>query len=148
MKHSERFTNAVTKLYNAFHKGELNAWDCQKCCVGSMCDGNPSWSYLRIDGFNTGAANYITTSPYFEEALECAENTGYTGIQIVEIENIFLDSFEGLTKFKDKDYQFKGLCAVIEYLCELEGIPNIMDYKMLFEYDKESPKHQLSEVFV
>lgn len=37
---SERFTNAVTKLYNAFHKGTLNAWDCKACAVGNICDNS------------------------------------------------------------------------------------------------------------
>lgn len=40
MKTTKRFDNAVTKLYNAFHNGELNAMDCTMCAVGNMCDNN------------------------------------------------------------------------------------------------------------
>lgn len=37
----------------------------------------------------------------------------------------------------------KGFFAVVEYLCELDGIPNVMDYTCLFETENEKPKYEL-----
>ena len=49
MKTTERFEKAVTKLYNAFHKGKLNAMYCDACAVGNMCDNDSSWaSYVPV----------------------------------------------------------------------------------------------------
>ena len=44
----------------------------------------------------------------------------------------------------DKEQQFKGLCAVVEYLCELDGIPNVMDYTSLFETKEGKPVKELT----
>jgi len=46
----KRFTDAVSKLYNAFHKGELNAMSCTKCAVGNLCNNNESWSDVFCGG--------------------------------------------------------------------------------------------------
>lgn len=134
-KHSERFTNAVTKLYNAFHKGELNAMDCTKCAVGNMCNNS-----------NHRALKYE------------APATGYSPKELMDIENIFMFGAKSLANIKWYAFSvnsskannkvFEALCAVVEYLCELEGIPNIMDYTSLFETENNEPKHQLEEVFV
>ena len=35
-----RLENAITKLYNAFHNGELNSLDCRHCAVGNLCDNS------------------------------------------------------------------------------------------------------------
>ena len=48
MKTTKRFEKAVTRLYDAFHNGELYAYDCSKCAVGNMCNGNSAWAELRI----------------------------------------------------------------------------------------------------
>jgi hypothetical protein len=32
----------------------------------------------------------------------------------------------------DKDILFEGLSVVIDYLCALDGVPNVMDFKKLF----------------
>lgn len=67
------------------------------------------------------------------------------GYKVQDGEKIY--SHHDTTENTSKDEQFKGLCAVVEYLCELEGIPNVMDYTCLFETDNNEPKHQLTEVF-
>lgn len=148
MKHSERFTNAVTKLYNAFHNGTLNAWDCTMCAVGSICDNTASWALFRVDGFNTGEANYVTPKTgYLKHAKDSVEKSlGYSPVELINIEKIFLDNFNGKASNlrRDKEAQFNGLCAVVGYLCELEGIPNVMDYGKLFETEDNKPKYELS----
>lgn len=144
MKHSERFENAVTKLYNAFHNGELDAMDSCFCAVGNMCDNKNEWHpYLH---------NYMGIEEY-EKGKKLSIETGYSNYELLNIESIFMLGIKktecrGKAKWMasemTKETQFKGLCAVVEYLCELEGIPNIMDYQKLFE----SAKNKLEEVFV
>lgn len=135
MKTPERFTQAITKLYNAFHKGELNAMDCTKCAVGNMCDGSQEW-----------ASSKFREVPLFVEKYElartCIAKTGYSEKEVMKIEDLFMTYGIG-----GKQKQFRGLCAVVEYLCELEGISNIMDYSKLFETENNEPKHQFETVF-
>jgi hypothetical protein len=53
MKTTERFENAVMKLYNAFHRNELNANNCQMCAVGNICDNNYQWDSLGVFASDT-----------------------------------------------------------------------------------------------
>lgn len=138
MKHSERFTNAVTKLYNAFHQGELEQLDCTKCAVGSIV-GNDKWS-----NFRTLDCNYMTIISSPRIGKENIKFEGYSVEELCLVEERFMNSYEDETK----EEQFKGLCAVIEYLCELEGIPNVMDYQSLFETENNQPKHNLETILI
>lgn len=136
MKTSERFTNAVTKLYNAFHNGTLNAMDCKACAVGNICNNSAHWS-----------GSYI------------APETGYSREELYTIENLFMfgtkDENSAILPWRAGQVNssradnkvFEALCAVIEYLCEIEGIHNVMDYTSLFETEADQPKHKLEEVF-
>ncbi|MES2240454.1 MAG: Na(+)-translocating NADH-quinone reductase subunit F [Bacteroidota bacterium] len=144
MKTTKRFDEAVSKLYTAFHEGTLNAMDCKACAVGNMCDNTREWAY---NNFKT--------------------NTGYSALELKNIEGIFMngakpnytgyfdfdDAFVGIgahgwsaefVNSKNKDLVFFALCKVIEYLCELDNIPNVMDYAKLFETENEQPKYQLA----
>lgn len=146
MKHSERFTKAVTKLYNAFHKGELRASDCTKCAVGNICDNTSGWAYLS-KSFGSGILS--TNADEIDLGIEFTRQTGYSPLEIVTIEKIFLDGCDWDNhNHRLQENQFKGLCDVIEYLCDLDGIPNVMDYSKLFITESDKPKHLLSEVFV
>lgn len=142
-KTSERFTNAVTKLYNAFHKGELNGLDCTKCAVGNICDNNGAWADV--------SCAVLSIKRYHGESKCVIDKTGYSPQELRYIEEIFLTGvkeggFWESRLMHDKDSQFKGLCAVVEYLCELEGIPNVMDYTCLFETENDEPKYKLENV--
>ena len=144
MKTTERFDNAVSKLYTAYHVGVLNKMDCGKCAVGNMCDGNEKWVYdiddFRIIDKYTDLSELQDRKNYF--------NTGYSALEIAEIENIFMfgkNLQETKVYFDQAEFDnFKGLCAVLEYLCELDNIPNVMDYTRLFESENNEPKYQLT----
>ena len=42
----------------------------------------------------------------------------------------------------DKETLFNGLSKTMEFLCQLDGIENVMDYSKLFEFDKgKQPLH-------
>lgn len=146
MKTTERFEKAVTKLYNAFHKGELNAMICSRCAVGNMCDNQTHWSAVSKGSYGVCLRNYVG------KAKEVIDKTGYSPAEINTIEWLFMWGVRPkenrikrwMPLGMSKETKFKGLCAVVEYLCELDGIPNIMDYTSLFEYNEKGSIKELS----
>jgi hypothetical protein len=138
-----RFNNAITKLYDAFHNGTLNAFHCKRCAVGSIVGGSKwteNWFTDTSGGFLR--QKFRNKRPIFEVVA-----TGYSIKELAQLELVFLNEFDleaGKRNGNDKENQFKGLCAVVEYLCELDGIPNVMDYTCLFETENEKPKYELS----
>lgn len=150
----ERFTRAIEKLYTAFHNGTLDAMDCSHCAVGNLCDNKSDWRYIE----HYGLANTLT----HRRPFEVIQDTNYSVEEIINIEKCFMygaklgepHRFENVisnstvyrrerTKEEQKELQFKGLCAVVEYLCELDGIPNVMDFSKLFETEDNVAKYEL-----
>lgn len=131
-KTTERFEKAVTKLYKAFHEGTLNAFSCKACAVGNIIE-HGLWS----GGFNS------LISPY-EIIIYGKNESGYSEKELTEIEFLFMCAHQ--EELETKEQQFKGLCAVVEYLAKLDNIPNPMDYSCLFETENDKPKYQLEEV--
>ena len=143
----KRFTDAVTKLYTAFHNGKLNAFKCSACAVGNII-GHGNWSGIHHQ-FNNGKLclykqNIISSYDQYENVTN---NSGYSLRELSEVEYVFLKEWEkeNSTKGTDKEIQFKGLEAVVKYLCELDDIPNVMDYTSLFEFNENNePVKELS----
>lgn len=148
MQTSKRFTNAVTKLYNAFHKGELTYFSCHRCAVGNMCDNRAEWSdvFAGIEHPNH-IESEIRLDAYKGVAKRVINKTGYSVRELAMVETTFYNASLNEDRRIDERLYFNGLCAVVEYLCELEGIPNVMDYKALFETKADQPKHKLEAVF-
>lgn len=145
MKLPIRLENAITKLYTAFHSNELNAMSCEHCAVGNICDNSSSWDDLPIFQSTLKWGNDMQPSNYeLELAEKTIEKTGYSEEELQRVEILFLTATE-FTK-GNKEQQFKGLCAVVEYLCELDNIPNVMNYTKLFETENEKPKYQLNTI--
>jgi len=146
----ERFTRAIEKLYTAFHEGELSATNSCACAVGNICNNKSDW--YETSNFNE--KNYNEDWDYSDvEGFLKEENVGYSFIEIATIEKIFLTSMGYCIPFnmiawnnvnETKELQFKGLCAVVEYICELDGIPNVMDYSKLFETKDNVAKYELT----
>ena len=149
METTKRFENAVMKLYNAFHENRLEAYDCTACAVGNICNNTSEWAKMTIP--------YRENGSFSQEVVE-----GYSIPELAEIEYRFMfgrnkkHSHLNHLLFKSgeisdfglvKDVQFKGLCAVVEYLAELDNIPNPMDYSKLFETNNDKPIYELKEVF-
>ncbi|MBJ6366513.1 Na(+)-translocating NADH-quinone reductase subunit F [Snuella sedimenti] len=138
MKTSIRLEQAVQKLYVAFHNNALNPECCKQCAVGNILDNTESWKHLS-DRHGSLKLNYVGM---VNQNLGRKFN-GYTPQELLHIEAIFLKNcgysiplhYRGTrpNNPEDKDLLFKGLCAVIAYLCELDGISNVMDYTKLFE---------------
>ena len=139
MKTTKRFDKAVTKLYTAFHEGTLNAFRCQACAVGNIV-GHGNWFGFSGCGLEDGKFNKNTSNHF-----EYPNDSYYSPKELREIEYLFLNAWNGDCKLNgyDKERQFKGLSAVVEYLCELDRIPNVMDYTCLFEVEDNKPKYEL-----
>ena len=146
-----RLENALVKLYNAFHNNRLDPEDCTACAVGNILDNHDSWKHLSNE-HGSLQLNYIGT---VHQRLGRKFN-GYTPQEILEIEKVFLIACGFETPLchynpkpqnpRDKETLFNGLYAVVSLLCELDNIPNIMDYSKLFEYEGSEPKFSLTEV--
>jgi hypothetical protein len=149
MKTSVRFDLAIKKLYNAFHNNELHPECCKQCAVGNILDNTDSWKHLS-DHHGAMELNYIGN---VHQSLGRKFN-GYTPLELLQIEATFLKAcgyqlplHHKNNKPKnpiDKDILFNGLTEVVILLCELDHIPNIMDYTKLFEFENEKPRFQIA----
>lgn len=146
-----RLELALTKLYTAFHNGELHPECAKSCAVGNICDNNDSWQNLT-DRHGSLVLNYVgRVNQTFSRKIN-----GYLPLELLKIEAEFLKGCGYILPLNyktkkninptDKEVQFNGLCAAIAFLCELDGIPNIMDYSKLFEYENNKPIYTLPEV--
>jgi hypothetical protein len=145
MKTSKRFNIAVKKLYNAFHNNTLHPEDCKQCAVGNILNNQDFWKHIS-DDHGSPNLNYVgLINQKFGKRFN-----GYTPLELLQIEIAFLKGcgyqlplHHQNRKPKnptDKDVLFNGLCSVVEFLCKLDNIPNIMDCTALFNYNR--PIHQ------
>ncbi len=157
LKAPERFENAVTKLYEAYHNGNLQKANCSCCAVGNLLNGYIGWYEIFCDG-----RIRIKKESLYKEEIEKIEITGYSWREMAMVEKLFelntiydhfkhgvgrvylSDEYVNITPEQYKQDQFKGLEAVVIYLCKLDNLPNIMDYTSLFSTET---KKELSEVF-
>ena len=146
MKTTKRFEKAISKLYYAFHEGTLDAMDCEACAVGNIL-GHGDWgsNYIPEEGMWNGPIRKY----FYQTSIK--NNSGYSLKELGEVERRFLNVSMKNGKYiewnrynRKKEIQFKGLCAVVEYLCELDNIPNIMDYTFLFETENNKPLKELT----
>lgn len=78
---------------------------------------------------------------------------GYTPLELLKIEKVFLEACGFTTPLchynpkpinpTSKDVLFNGLSAVVDLLCQLDSIQNIMDYSKLFEQKDGEPIYHL-----
>jgi len=148
---SERFNSAIEKLYKAFHYGLLNPECCNHCAVGNICDNTDSWKHLT-DVHGSTTLNYVgLVNENFGRRFY-----GYTPAELLGIEAAFLKgcgySLPLTSKskrpkdFRNKDSLFNGLCSAVAYLCILEGVPDIMDYSSMFDFEPENSRGFASEM--
>jgi hypothetical protein len=150
---THRFELALKKLYMAFHDNNLHPECCKQCAVGNILDNTDSWKHLS-DEHGSLQLNYIGK---IHESLGRTFN-GYTPSELLQIEITFLKACGYQLPFHykhkrpknptDKDVLFQGLTAVLTFLCELDNIPNVMDYTKLFEFEINKPFYNISDVAV
>ncbi|MAN59227.1 MAG: Na(+)-translocating NADH-quinone reductase subunit F [Flavobacteriaceae bacterium] len=149
METPARLEHAISKLYRAFHGNTLQPQCCNHCAVGNILDNTDAWRHLT-EGHGTTRLSYVGI---VHQRLGRTFQ-GYTPAQLLQVESIFLSAC-GFTASGtrlstrnkiSKERLFQGLVAVVTYLCELDGVPNVMDYSKLFEVEHEQPKYALEEV--
>lgn len=155
MKHSKRFNDAIDALVKGYIHGTLAKGSCEACAVGNIiakgiaCDivshdgvfdwiGQvPSWYFLFLTR-NDGTQS-INTGNYLGDTKDQIDSTGYTWQELARVERTFeqntkisFENYENVTPEEiDKD-QLNGLYAVVDVLCEIEGIKEVEEYKLMF----------------
>ncbi|MFN3640696.1 MAG: Na(+)-translocating NADH-quinone reductase subunit F [Flavobacterium sp.] len=146
MKTTQRFDQAITKLYHAFQKGTLHPESCTQCAVGNILDNKDSWKHLS-NAHGSTELNYVGI---VNQNLGKRFN-GYSPIELLQIEMAFLRGcgyslplrlHQTPKRQMNNDVLFKGLEAVVAQLCGFDNLPNIMDCSKLFHYDS---KQQIAE---
>ena len=132
-----RFDRAISKLVKAFFEGDLEKGDCARCAVGNICDGRNEWGdvfYTALEGQIIDIDNYFGLSKYV------IDKTGYSWQELAKIENSFElnteihhNKYRRFSKSAIMEDQYNGLMAVVDVLCEIEGIES-GETKKLFEY--------------
>lgn len=148
MKTTQRLEQALVKLYNAYHNNRLNPEDCAACAVGNILDNHDSWKHLS-DRHGSLELNYVGR---VHQNLGRKFN-GYSPLELLQIEKVFLDACGFKTPLChynpkpfnpiDNEVLFNGLSAVVDLLCELDDIGNIMDYSKLFEQENGAPIYHI-----
>ncbi|WP_438977767.1 Na(+)-translocating NADH-quinone reductase subunit F [Polaribacter sp.] len=144
MKTTKRLETALIKLYNAYHNNKLNPEDCTACAVGNILDNHDSWKHLS----NQHGSLELSYVGRVHQNLGRKFN-GYTPQEILQIEKVFLDACgfkTPLCHYNKKpenptanEVLFNGLAAVVDLLCALDNIPNVMDFSKLFEQENGEP---------
>lgn len=141
MKTSKRFDNAISALVSGYLNGTLAKGSCMACAVGNMVAKGLGLKarLLSDDSFgdwaNVFCTNYgiqeIKHFNYRSMAKKEIDSTGYKWYELALVEKVFEENtkiywFEyGVFSEKEIDQdQLKGLYAVVDTLCEIEGYSN------------------------
>jgi len=132
-----RLEQALSKLYIAFYDGSLHPECCTACAAGTICDNKDMWKHLT-DAHGSLVLNYVgKVNEAFGKRFY-----GYLPSELLQIEGVFLRAcgYElpiSRKSMKPKNPQadevmFNGMRAVIHYLCELDGVKDVMDIQQQF----------------
>lgn len=148
----KRLEQALIKLYNAFHNDALHPECCSACAVGNILDNHDSWKHLS-DEHGSTTLSYVGR---VHQRLGRKFN-GYTPLELLQIEKVFLEACGFTVPLchynpkpqhpTDKETLFNGLSATVALLCELDNIPNVMDYSKIFEYEEDSPVYKFDVIY-
>ncbi|HLV69891.1 MAG TPA: hypothetical protein VKY34_04230 [Xanthomarina sp.] len=146
MKTTKRLDLAIQKLYAAFHNNTLNPECCKQCAVGNILDHTDTWKHLS-DSHGSLKLNYVgLVNQNFGKTFN-----GYSPLELLQIEAQFLKAcgYQLPLHHKnkkpenptDKEVLFLGLSAVVQFLCKLDNIPNVMDCSQLFQFQSSKIDH-------
>lgn len=142
-----RLEQALNKLYQAFYNDELVPECANYCAVGNICDNKDRWIHLT-DAHGSEKLNYVgVVNEKFGKRIN-----GYLPSELLKTEALFLKACGYSLPLNhnstrpihptSKESLFDGLAVVIEYLCALDGVSNVMDYKSLFNYQEEANQNK------
>jgi len=146
---TQRFKRAYNALVDAYFNDTLECADCSACAVGNIvaagiggtvtkvfeefyefdiyeCDkGNDYWSDIFCGG------EYGSEWDNNELCERLFNDTGYPKEELMMVEQLFIQGVSRCRGTKD-ERNYQGLCAVVEYLCKLDGIAEPETYKAKF----------------
>ncbi|WOD42344.1 Na(+)-translocating NADH-quinone reductase subunit F [Hwangdonia lutea] len=147
-----RLESAIKKLYTAYHNNELIPECCKQCAVGNILDKSDSWKHLS-DDHGSLKLNYIGK---VHQNLGRTFN-GYSPLELLQIETVFLSACgyqlplhyrnDKPKNTNNKEVLFDGLMAVIKYLCDLDGVSNVLNNTTYLELENNNPKYKLEHGF-
>ena len=159
MKTPERFDRALKALVQAFFNDTLINTDCHACAVGNIVAAGKGLKLLKIDnpeyscyyaetesGYDNGAwfdLSHFKNRDKSKLAIENIAVTGYSYEELLLIESAFMGNCELDTSIKMYSKEavtncmYNGLMAVVDVLCEIEGLEST-EYKKAFEYTNDS----------
>lgn len=144
----DRFKNAVDALVYSFFNDTLAKMSCASCAVGNMVAWSHGYKKQNISDSCAIIGTYFSSYDWTEAVWNGYEDddeilviskTGYSAKELYRVE----EAFEHATEISYLDYhshsksvimqdQYNGLMAVLEVLCEIEGIEDPSEYKELF----------------
>jgi len=148
---SERFDRAVKALVKGYLNGTLKKGRCSMCAVGNIVYESGEFEKpITVDLSHTYWSDVFSTQfghqlfdldNYDGQAKKLIDSTGYSVEELARVEKAFETNTKILSVFYE-DYspqridedQLNGLYAVVDVLCEIEGIEEEADsYKQLFK---------------
>ena len=153
MKTSKRFNNAISALVKGYMNNTLRKGTCTTCAVGNIVaaslgvevdvsdneqfDKYGEWSnvFVTLDnGEQRIRLEYYQGAPKYE-----IDATGYTVSELIRVESAFEsntfihnDNYKLHTMDEIEEDQYRGLMAVLDVLCDIEGIEDPTPYKKMF----------------
>ena len=142
MNTPKRLEQAITKLYIAFHTNTLHPECCKSCAVGNILNNTDAWKHLS-DAHGSVQLNYIGK---VHQGLG-RKFEGYSPQELLQVEAVFLNAcgyslplnHKGVKPLNpnNKEGLFIGLSETVAFLCQLDGVTNVMDYSKLFEFKED-----------
>ncbi len=144
-----RLDRALSKLYTALYDGSLNPECCVACAVGNICDNNDVWKNFT-DSHGSLKLNYIgQVNEAFGKRLY-----GYLPSELLQIEAVFLKACgyelpirRGHSKPDNPQSQevlFNGMRAVVQFLCELDNVADVMELQEQFTIPETRVKEAIA----
>lgn len=139
MTTTNRFGQAIIKLYHAFHNDTLIPECNMQCAVGNILNNTDSWKHFS-DSHGCLQLNYVGL---VNENLG-RRFQGFKPSELLQIEAVFLSAcgYQLPLHHKNrqpknnlnKDVLFNGLTALVALLCELDKVPNVLNCSELFNH--------------
>ncbi|MDQ6481615.1 hypothetical protein [Dyadobacter sp. LHD-138] len=143
-----RFKNAVDSLVSDFFKDELTKGSCSKCALGRIVAHSFNQNNITDvpvdfwkEAFVTSERIQTVNIKYFDHEflLKTVESTQYSIEEMMRIEYAFESntqiSWDLMANKSSNEIlkdRYNGLMAVVEILCEIDGIENATDFKQMF----------------
>lgn len=157
---SERFDRAIKALVNAFFNETLAPGSCACCAVGNIIAASikciphvnnglsiwvneqdrivtPRWQEVFLTVYNL---QELCPENYKGVAQKQIESTGYSYVELAMVEKAFeyacsinYDDYDKFSKEQVAEDQYNGLMAVVDVLCDIEGIKEVESIKNLFK---------------